>query len=823
MASTSAPTPKRLPIAVLGAAIAILVGLFVWWRERSPVDAGAVAAFLDAKVAGGKVHFSDIRASATPLENGDLQVAIEASAETIVPLYSKKDAGDYLQHSLGLDPEPTADARRLAADKDASKKPEFAKLRPFPPDPYRATILQETGKPGDRFSYGARLTGHRSEANWAFTLISGAFADSAPLGEPRAAYPEPNFVAGDAGDDARLRVVVNDFQAFAARVADIEHNLEAAHEVAVRVRRDALLVRLTPGTVYRGTAQRAGEPQGTPLYLEITAFNPGGAISAELRNSGGWHYARPFQGTWSADAEFESVVLDLSSPADDAVRNGGSFLENTQDWSLSLHLDPRGNLGGSGRYFEYSFQYLDPNQVEKLRTSLSAEFDAAVRAASPGTLYQGTAVASSTGASEPILLRFRSLGPNGEALRASLESPSRSWKRDLAGSIIGNSRRSGGNPIHLSSDSGAAVAEAPTESVLGDRSDLELRLAVDGNRLAGQDDRYTFRLAAADQGDLSRLDAAKASRADRFKAILKEGIAYDGTIRDDQGSVTQARLEIGLLDPLKGTVVASIHSLALLYVFQDFAGTWSAPDGSMTIASNSHGSYDFSDNLAVPFFVAPVSETLLLALKGDSLSGSIKGDTHWTLDFPVGLFLTVPREGASEGGPGAAPSLPRFPEGPGAYALANGEWKPLPHNNGHVVVEKSHPMSDDEADGGPLGLVSAGVRRITEKGLKTPFLVFDGKETPPACSSAAVVILVKGPGSASLSGIELAPLSVDKEGHHRIQVLAAPPTAPQFGEQRVASYMRHSGADAILLTATSLLPSGYYAVNADVTYEVAVR
>lgn len=823
MASTPAPTPKRLPIAVLGAAIAILVGLFVWWRERSPVDTGAVAAFLEAKVAGGRVRFSDIRASATPLENGDLQVAIEASGETIVPLYSKEDAGDYLQHSLGLDPELTAEARRLAADKEASKKPEFARLRPFPPDPYRATILQLTGKPGDRFPYGARLTGHRSEANWAFTLISGAFADSGPVGEPRTAYPEPNFVAGDANDDSRLRVVVNDFQAFASRVSDIERNLEAAHDVAVRVRRDALMVRLTPGTVYRGSAQRSGESQGTPLYLEITAFNPGGAISAQLRNSGGWHYARPFQGTWSADAEFEAVVLDMTSPPEDAVKNGGSFLENTQDWNLSLHLDAKGNLSGSGRYFEYSFQYLDPNQVAKLRASLSAEYDAALRAAAPGTLYQGTATARATGASEPVLLRFRSLGANGEAIQASLESPSRSWKRGVTGSIIGNSRRSGGNPIRLSTDSAAAVAEAPTDSVLGDRSDLEMRLAVDGNTLAGQDERYTYRLAAADQGDLSRLDAAKATRAERFKAVLKEGIAYDGTIRDDQGSVTQARLEIGRVDPEKGTVVASIHSLALLYVFQDFSGTWSAPDGSMAIATNSHGNYDFSDNLAVPFFVAPVSETLLLALNGNSISGGIKGDTHWTIDFPVALFLAAPREAASEAGAGLGPTLPPFPEDSGAYALVNGEWKALPHNNGHVIVEKSHPMTEDEADGGPLGLVSAGVRRITEKGLKTPYLLFDGKEALPACSPAAVVILVKGPSAATLSGIELAPLSVDKEGHSRVQVLSAPPNPTQFGEQRVATYVRHVRPDAVLLTATSLLPSGTYALNADLPYEVAVH
>jgi hypothetical protein len=820
----SPPTsrPWRI-LAAVGAAVLVLGGVVFWWQGRSPVDPEAVASYLDRTVGGGRVRFSDARVSATPLENGDLQLAVEASATALAPLYSKRDAGDYLQRSFSVDPEQTAEARRVEAEKDASLKPELARLRPFPPDPYRATVLQLTGKPGDRFIYRATLTARRADTGLSFAPVSAAFAGPGPVGELRAVFAEPTYVAGDAGDDARLRAVVADFQAFAGRVDEVERNMEAVHDAAVRVRRDALMVRLSPGTVYRGTALRSGDSQGTPLYLEITSFNAGGALTALLRNSGGWHYARPFQGTWLADAEFESVVLDLNSPPELAVRHGGAFLENTQPWSLALHLDPKGNLAGSGRSFDYRFQSLDPSQLAPLQESLSAEYTSAEKATAQGALFQGSAVGRQTGATENVLLRFGVRAGDGETFQASLESPTRSWRRPLTGLVIGNSRRSEGSPIRLSSDAGSAVSDAPADSALGDRSDLEIRLGFDGQILSGQDDRYSYRLTPVGSGELSKLDAAKASRAERFASVVKEGAAFDGTIRDDQGSVTQARLEIGHVDSEKGTVVISIHSLALLFVFQDFAGTWSAADGSMTVATSGQGDYDFSDNLAVPFFVAPVPHTVRLALNGSSISGGIKGDTHWTIEFPVGVFLAAPRE-AAEGETPPGPVLPAFPETAGAYALVDGAWKALPRNNGHVIVEKSHaPMSDDEVDGGPLGLVSAGVRRMTEKGKNTPYLEFDGREPVPECSPSAVVLLVKGPAARSLPGLELAQMAAGKEGKRRVQVVGAPPSSPKFGEQRVAAYTRHAGPEAVLFTATSSLPSGIYALNADVAYEVGVR
>jgi hypothetical protein len=811
-------TSKRLILAGVVAVAVILAGFLAWRHWRMPVDSSAVASFLDKAVGGGRVRFSDLKVSAAPLESGDLQLNVGATARAVVPLFSGADPTDYLRRTLSLDPESTAEARQLMAEKDAGQRPEFARLRPFPPDPYRASILQATAQPGDSFSYRAALNAHRAGDGWTFTLVSGGYDGAGPVGEARAAFAEPSYVAGNPDDDARLRVLAADLQAFATRLSETQRNQEAAHKVARAVRREALMARLAPGSVYRGSAARTGESEGTALYLEIAALTPEGAVTARLRNAGGWHYARPFLGTWTADAEYESVVLDLTSEADQAVRNGGSFLENSQAWTLSLRLDPRGGLSGSNRYFEYKFQHLDPGQVASLRSSLSAEFESARRATAPGTLLQGTVVARSTGASEPVLLRFDAQGSDSESLQGSIDSPSRSWKRPFSGTIIGNSRRSGGNPIRLRSESGQAVAEAPGDSVLGDRGDLDIRLGAEEGILSGGDDRYTFRLTAVDNGDLNRLDAARASRADRFEALLREGAAFDGTIRDDEGSVTPARLEISRVDKEKGMVTASIHSLALLYVYQEFAGSWSPADGSMTIASTGRGQFDFSDNLAVPFFVAAVPHTLQLALIGNSISGAIKGDTHWSIEFPISAFLAAPGESG-----GAAGALPEFPKAPGAYALVAGTWTAMPRNNGHIVVETSHPMTDDEADGGPLGIVSAGVRRATQKGKKTPFLEFDGKEPPPACAASGVVILFNGPAAASTTSIELAAEALSKEGRRQVQVTAGPSGWAQFGEQRVAAYVRRAGPDSVVLTATSVLSPGLYAFRADVGYEVAVK
>lgn len=445
-----------------GVAVTIaLLGLVGWWLWRSPVGSPDVAAFLDRTQGGGRISFSHLKVGPLQPDDAGFKFMVEARGETVAALYSRIDAEEYLRRDLNL--QLPADERRLLEGLEASRKPEYLRLGPAPPDPYRAVIVQLTTERGARFAYRARVSARPAANGWDFSLLSSEYDGGGPKGEARTAFAAPCYVAGDSDDDARLRVLAADLAAFANRVAEMERSAAAAHEAALTARETALLTRLAAGSVFRGAAVRAGELQGTPLYLEITGLLPGNGVTALLRNSGGWRYARAFQGTWSADPEFQGLVLDLSSSAEQAIRNAGSILEDTQPWTLSLHLNAKGELTGAASYYEYKFKHLNPAELALIRSALSVEFDLARAATVPGALFHGTATAKASGANEPILLRFAGPGGASEALQASIESTSRSWKRSFAGTIVGNSRRSEGRPIRLNTESAQAVAEAPAD------------------------------------------------------------------------------------------------------------------------------------------------------------------------------------------------------------------------------------------------------------------------------------------------------------------------------------------------------------------------
>jgi len=821
------PLPRSTILALVSGGLALAIALaciFALRHMRTPIRTEEVTSFLDKAMGAGKVRFDNVRMSVARLDKNDLRLTVFATARSILPLYSKVDATAYLQSALKLDMEPTAEARQFLADKDLSQRPEYSRLRPLPLDPCQAVIVKMTTAAGTPFAYQAIVLARREGDSWSLALESGAFDSGYPAGEARSAFGDNAYLAGDAHDDARLGALVADLQAFAGRLAETKRNLEAAHAAGVKVRRDAFFARIVPGGVFQGIATRAGEQQGTALYLELTDLSPEYRVTALLRNAGGWHYARVFHGTWSADEDFEAPTLYLSSAVDQAVRNAGPFLENTQAWSFALRMDPiKGNLTEENRYYRYQFEFVDAVQAASLKAALAEEFDGAVSATAPGSLYHGTAVSKASGASEPILLRFTGRSGDGDSLQAEIASTTRMWKRALHGSIIGNSRRSGGRPVRLRSGLNEAVAEAPSESVLGDRDDLEIRLGAEHGSLFGDDERFTYRLSVAVGSELGTLDAARAERSARFARVMRDGIAFDGVIRDEQGSVTQARLEIAHVDRRTGAVIASIRSLVLPNVYQDFLGTWNPSDVSVELDSTGKGEFDFSDSLAVPFLVGPVAHTLQLELVGNAIAGGMKGDTHWTMEFPVDVFLAAPEGGEEPGSPPADGSVfPPFPRTPGAYLLGAGAWRPLPKNNGHVVVETIHPMTDEESQAGALGVLASGVRRLAQKGEKIPYLEFNGKDPRPRSGGSAVTVLFVGPAPARTPPLELAPLETLKDGRRGIMVAGGSPGVIQFGEQRVAAYVRMAGPGAVLLTATSGLPAGPYALNADVGYELEI-
>ena len=355
---------------------------------------------------------------------------------------------------------------------------------------------------------------------------------------------------------------------------------------------------------------RRAREQETPLYLEITALLPEHEVRAVLRNDDSWHIGRAFQGTWSADDRFEKPVLHLVSSPGQAVRGAGPFLENTQTWTFNLVMDAQSELTEQNRFYKYRFQSLTPEQAAAARTRLEGEFAGAIAATEPGAVYLGNAISRASGASEPVLLRFAHQAPGGDSLEAAIESTTHAWKRPLRGSILANARRSGGAPIRLRAGPSEAGRGGPrAESILGDPGDLDLQFGLDQGALVGGDQRFTYRLAVAKAADLQQLEAARLERVRRLAAVLRDGIVFDGVIRDDRGYTFRTRFEFNRIDRTTGAITARIRSLGLPNVYREFAGAFEPAGDSIALDATERGALDRSFNVNIPFLVTSAPAT----------------------------------------------------------------------------------------------------------------------------------------------------------------------------------------------------------------------
>ena len=822
----------RTPTLVVGLVVLVLVcaGLLVWWRHGRTPGAEEVTAFLNRTVGGGRVQFSVVHMEALSQGDAGQQITVVTTARSIGPLYAKIDTADYLRRTFGLDVTTAGEAQRVLSSAGTSRQPEFQGAAPFPADPYQAVILRQASPAGTSFAFHGVLDAHRDGSAWTFALVSGGFEGAGPQGEARAAFGESTYAVGEAVDQARLQGLVTDFKAFAGRVAGILRDRESARAAATEDRRRAFLAQIAPGRVFRGTAVEAGTQHETPLYLEIVGLSPENEVRAVLRNDNSWHIVRSFQGAWNADEQFEKPILNLASLPNQAVRNAGPFLDNTQVWRFALNVDPRGELAEQNRFFKYRFQLVTAEQAATLQARLDGEFERAVAATEPGFCYLGTAVSRITGATEPIFLRFGQRAQGSESLEADIESTVRAWKRPLHGTIATNAHRSGGAPISLQTKPNEAVEEAPTGSVLGDRSDLNLRLGLDQGSLVGGDERYTYRLAVAGAADLQRLEGNRIERVRRLTGIVRNGIVYDGIMREDRGYSFRTRLEFTRIDRPAGTITARFRSLDRLNVFREFTGTWDPAGDSIVLTATDHGVWDKPYVFNIPFFVTHAGASLHLALTGNSLTGRIAGEPQWVMDFPADAFLSAPSEGAEPNLPvpdgGGFPSLPKTD---GAYLLSEGGWVALPANHGHVVTEPvPKATEDEEAASTMLALKGLAGDEPPEKNSKkngkekemVSYLEFDGKEVRPVARGPAIVLLFVGPELAGDPALELARARTLEDGRRRIKITGSAPTTIHFGEQRLAAFVRPVAANAVVLTTTSATAPGAYVFNAGVGYEL---
>jgi hypothetical protein len=819
------PTARSHSVLIAGIAIAVLVigGVLAWLHWRSPVPTEDVTAYLDGTVAGGRVRFSDVKVDTLRRDESGLLIAVVANSTSLGPLYSKVDAAEYLRRTFQIDPSSTANVRQLLVGGTASGEHEIAGAGPIPVDPYQSTIIQQTSPGGAEFRFQGVVGARHEGGKWSFSLESGGFEGGGPQGSARAAYPASAFLAGDINDDARLRGLANDYQAFANRVADNQRKLGSTGENSSGVDRNAFLAAIAPGRVFRGNAFEAGEQHGTVLYLEITAVTQGNEVTARLRNEGSWHISRAFQGTWDVDGS-GVPTLNLTSPPEQAVRNAGPYLENAQSWTFALQMDRLGSLSGQDGFFKYQFRSMNYDQAYELRLRLDGEYARSIAATGTGMLYIGTARSLDSGSSEPIMLRFTGNSGDGAALDARIEATSHAWARRLRGNIVSNSRRSGGEAIRLRSLTAEAAADAPVESVLGVRDDMEIRLGLENGSLVGEDARFSYRFELANKGDLSRLDAEGAERARRFLNIVRKGVNFDGTLREEQGYIGHARLEVIGIDPRTNAISVRMHSLSQQTVHRDFVGTCDPAGDSITLTAMSRGVFNNGDGFDVPFFKGPNhAATLHLALTANSIEGSIEGDSAWVLAFPTAVFLSAPVEGIEPNSPPANGAVyPQFPKADGAYLLSGGSWLALPANQGHVVTEAVAPKSDMQLPTNIADALQMGVDHLVKakEAKKVPFLEFPGKDKRPESSAQATTILFIGPVLTGSPPVELASEEVKKDGSRAVELTSAEPGTIRFAALRAPAFVRQVSPGVILFTTTSTLAPGPYAFNADHGYEM---
>jgi hypothetical protein len=203
----------------------------------------------------------------------------------------------------------------------------------------------------------------------------------------------------------------------------------------------------------------------------------------------------------SADADLCTVTLRTRS--DDRVPEAGPLVQDQGDMTLNLELRADGSLSGSPG--SWQLRRIEPADVAAAKAELSHAIASAVAAMKPGTLYRGTATAwksSTSGATlngasvYPLLLRVASQDAGTLQVRATLESPhALNITRVFRGTIVDDAYRAGSTPIRLQSADNERAVHADPKSPLGlntDNNSLTLALRVDGNRLVGQDSRYTY-------------------------------------------------------------------------------------------------------------------------------------------------------------------------------------------------------------------------------------------------------------------------------------------------------------------------------------------
>lgn len=810
---------KGAKLSMAAGVLVVVAGLVVLGviRERAahPSDA-LVRGFLDHEVAEGHLSFVGVERVEQPLGADSLRIDFTAQAEAKDALYRSIDTAGFLTEALGVDVSSVREAKALVQSKNGARLRELAKLDALPADPLAIPVVRESAPQGATAVFRGRLVARKAAGAWTLVLQEGDWVAAIPSGTPRANLPSGVVVVGERDGEQRLRDAVAGYLGCAEKLREARKQFEAELAAERQRRIDGFLGRLAEGALFRGSARNLNDQTMTSLVLEIVAAaRDSRRVDARLRNDGGWADARRFRGEWSCDAESEAFKLTLSTDRRDAIRDAGPFVSNSEEWALELTESDNGELVAQNHRYEYRFLPLSAADAAAVRQGLEEELAILRETTAAGRAFIGAAISKRRNAAEQVVLLFEKQENDGALLQGVLQSPERTvWRRQFTGTLIGNRYRSEGAPLRIEMAGETAVKSARDDSVfkVNDWKGLQLKLALEGGVLVGEDERFRYRFSPATEEQLAAIQQAQADRQNRFAQVVRQGASFNGVARDKQGFSSRVRLRVRRVEPASRTLQVVIESLQQGGIYHAMSGSYDVDAGLIGLGSSGEGKFNPSGHLKVPCFSKNDTFKLSLELGETGLAGSLftswNGETGWTMEFPLAL------RDAAAGEPAEASA---YPSESGAYALVGEKWVPLPGNNGKIV------QSAGTIAGGLLGGLldpkqQNGPQKLAE-------VVFDGEQPLPVVGGESLTIVFVGtvmeaspsmiakyPQLDGYPDIEMAPTRTGSDSKRRLDLVRIVPGIAGVGDARIAATVDAPEAGVLTLTATAPLTPGDYAV-----------
>ena len=348
-------------------------------------------------------------------------------------------------------------------------------------------LLRESTKAQSRFTATGDIQAQRPVRAWEIH-VANVQVNASPVGSLRSQFTG-NVLLLDRPDDVqKFKTSLADALATLTTLQQSQKKYQEKLAKDETDRRQALLAKIAPGTLFNGTAtQGTNTPQ--PLWLEITDMDPDRkTIRALLRNDGGWDDARRFEGTFELDTTKNLTSVVLKTDASQLVQNCGPFLEwnETYQWSLKLDGD---SLTAPGNNWSYKFTRLADDAKKQAEITFAKENATKWLAATKaGMIYKVTASLADRAWSEEYFFTFTKQEKEGLVIEGTLELPSRGFSRKFTATLLTNKYKANRKPLRLLTLGTDAVKQANKLSPLAYGSDNYWYPQLDNDRMRFDDD-----------------------------------------------------------------------------------------------------------------------------------------------------------------------------------------------------------------------------------------------------------------------------------------------------------------------------------------------